>query len=212
VESVSRMYPASYELPHIVSVAASDHHDEYASHTWCEKGGTPEWRCLFSSWGVESVDLAAPGSDVVSTVRMRATRPWTARRCEPTRRRGGGPGQVASSRLERARDQERHHQLGRPSPRAREARRLSRRPCAGALHPHQRQAQRALRARRRHATRGGAAGPRVGTPDCSPGARGSRRSGRSKAAATRFWSPGAIWTAASSSGGRIAARPERTSS
>jgi subtilisin family serine protease len=68
VENVSRMYPASYELPHIVSVAASDHHDEYASHTWCEEGGTPEWRCLFSSWGVESVDLAAPGTDVVSTV------------------------------------------------------------------------------------------------------------------------------------------------
>jgi subtilisin family serine protease len=63
-----RMYPASYGLPRIVSVAASDHDDEYASSTWCEQNGTPEWRCLFTSWGAESVDLAAPGADVLSTV------------------------------------------------------------------------------------------------------------------------------------------------
>jgi subtilisin family serine protease len=62
------MYPASYGLPHIVSVAASDHHDEYASSTWCEQNGSPEWRCLFTSWGAESVDLAAPGADVLSIV------------------------------------------------------------------------------------------------------------------------------------------------
>jgi subtilisin family serine protease len=68
VEVVSRQYPASYELPNILSVAASDHHDEYASSTWCEADGTPEWRCMFSNWGAESVDLAAPGADVVSTI------------------------------------------------------------------------------------------------------------------------------------------------
>jgi subtilisin family serine protease len=68
VGSFNRMYPASYGLPHIVSVAASDHHDEYASSTWCEQNGIPEWRCLFTNWGAESVDLAAPGTDVLSTV------------------------------------------------------------------------------------------------------------------------------------------------
>jgi hypothetical protein len=68
VGDLYRMYPASYGFPHIVSVAASDHNDEYASSTWCEQNGSPEWRCLFTSWGAESVDLAAPGADVLSTV------------------------------------------------------------------------------------------------------------------------------------------------
>lgn len=62
-----RMYPASYGLPHILSVAASDHDDQYASSSWCEESGIPHWRCLFTSWGAESVDLAAPGADVLST-------------------------------------------------------------------------------------------------------------------------------------------------
>src|SRR5262249_23580048 len=46
-------YPASYDSPSIISVAATDHNDRYA------------W---FSDWGATSVDLAAPGVFVWSTV------------------------------------------------------------------------------------------------------------------------------------------------
>ncbi len=45
-------YPASYDLPNIISVAATDNNDTLAS---------------FSNFGAKSVDLAAPGVDVVST-------------------------------------------------------------------------------------------------------------------------------------------------
>jgi hypothetical protein len=46
-------FPAAYDLPNIVSVAASDQNDELAS---------------FSNWGLKNVDLAAPGVDTLSTV------------------------------------------------------------------------------------------------------------------------------------------------
>ena len=45
-------FPAAYDLPHIVSVAASDRNDRMAS---------------FSNFGAESVDLAAPGASIRST-------------------------------------------------------------------------------------------------------------------------------------------------
>jgi subtilisin family serine protease len=45
-------YPSSYELPNVISVAATDRNDELAT---------------FSNFGKESVDVAAPGVDVVST-------------------------------------------------------------------------------------------------------------------------------------------------
>jgi uncharacterized repeat protein (TIGR01451 family) len=46
-------FPAAYELPNILSVAATDHNDQYAS---------------FSNYGPDWVDMAAPGVDVLSTV------------------------------------------------------------------------------------------------------------------------------------------------
>lgn len=46
-------YPASYNLPNIISVAASDCKDELAS---------------FSNFGVQSVDLVAPGEAIMSTL------------------------------------------------------------------------------------------------------------------------------------------------
>lgn len=46
-------YPASYDLPNIISVAASDRNDALAG---------------FSNWGASSVDLAAPGVDILSTL------------------------------------------------------------------------------------------------------------------------------------------------
>ncbi|HEV8201905.1 MAG TPA: S8 family serine peptidase [Candidatus Polarisedimenticolia bacterium] len=45
--------PGGFDLPNIVSVAATDRHDELAS---------------FSNFGVVSVDLGAPGVDILSTV------------------------------------------------------------------------------------------------------------------------------------------------
>jgi subtilisin family serine protease len=45
-------YPSSYELPNVISVAATDRNDQLAG---------------FSNFGKESVDVAAPGVDVVST-------------------------------------------------------------------------------------------------------------------------------------------------
>lgn len=46
-------YPAGYPLDNIISVAASDHNDHLAG---------------FSNWGATSVDLAAPGASILSTV------------------------------------------------------------------------------------------------------------------------------------------------
>lgn len=46
-------YPASYPLDNIVSVAATDHNDIRAS---------------FSNFGIQSVDLGAPGDDILSTL------------------------------------------------------------------------------------------------------------------------------------------------
>jgi|GEM_PF-2205218 len=48
-------YPSSYDLDNIISVAATDHDDELA---------------YFSNYGPETVDLAAPGDEIYSTV------PW----------------------------------------------------------------------------------------------------------------------------------------
>lgn len=51
-DSACSAYPASYDLPNIVSVAATDHKDALAE---------------FSNYGVSSVDLAAPGVAVLSS-------------------------------------------------------------------------------------------------------------------------------------------------
>ncbi len=48
----SPFYPASYELPNIISVAATDQWDNLAS---------------FSNWGPDTVDVAAPGVNIYST-------------------------------------------------------------------------------------------------------------------------------------------------
>lgn len=50
----SPSYPASYDLPNVIAVAATDHKDQLAS---------------FSNFGATSVDLAAPGVSILSTTR-----------------------------------------------------------------------------------------------------------------------------------------------
>ncbi|MCW2276516.1 Ca2+-binding RTX toxin-like protein/subtilisin family serine protease [Rhodoblastus acidophilus] len=49
----SPFYPANYDLPNIISVAATDDNDQLAS---------------FSNYGATTVDLAAPGADIYSTL------------------------------------------------------------------------------------------------------------------------------------------------
>jgi subtilisin family serine protease len=64
-------YPAGYNLPHILSVAASNHHDEYGYRTGCVEDPFREfepWECAFTNFGRYSVDVAAPGVDILSTV------------------------------------------------------------------------------------------------------------------------------------------------
>jgi subtilisin family serine protease len=51
---VNLSFPASHNLPNIISVAATDHDDAFAS--------------AFSNFGATTVDLAAPGDDVLTTV------------------------------------------------------------------------------------------------------------------------------------------------
>lgn len=46
-------YPSGYELPNVLSVGATDHNDQIA------------W---FSNWGAETVDVFAPGEEVLSTI------------------------------------------------------------------------------------------------------------------------------------------------
>jgi subtilisin family serine protease len=67
--SFAPAFPASYNLPTILAVAASNHHNQYALVTECVMAnGSRRWICAFTSWGRDSVDLAAPGVDIVSTV------------------------------------------------------------------------------------------------------------------------------------------------
>jgi subtilisin family serine protease len=64
----SPTFPASYNLPNILSVAATNHVDDYGYQTGCVMSGFSRGDCAFSSWGHDSVDVAAPGVDVKSTV------------------------------------------------------------------------------------------------------------------------------------------------
>jgi subtilisin family serine protease len=63
IAGCSPSYPASYTLNSILSVAASNDTDHYGYHSGC---GTPQ-ACVFSNWGRTSVDVAAPGVDIIST-------------------------------------------------------------------------------------------------------------------------------------------------
>ena len=62
-------YPASYSLKNILSVAATNDRDNYAYFSQC-RGVIPLWECGFTSWGHDSVDVAAPGVDILSTVKQ----------------------------------------------------------------------------------------------------------------------------------------------
>jgi subtilisin family serine protease len=63
----SPQFPASYNLSNIIAVAASNHRDEYGYSTGCAHRRNKRV-CLFTNWGHDSVDLAAPGVDIMSTI------------------------------------------------------------------------------------------------------------------------------------------------
>ena len=66
-DMLSPAYPASYDLPGIISVAASNDSDENGYSSACAFRRSKTWPCAFTNWGHDSVDLSAPGVDVLST-------------------------------------------------------------------------------------------------------------------------------------------------
>lgn len=69
-DSVAPSYPAGYELSNVISVAASNDRDEYGYFTECPAAvpTSKRWLCSFTNWGRSSVDVAAPGVDIYSSV------------------------------------------------------------------------------------------------------------------------------------------------
>jgi subtilisin family serine protease len=67
----SPSYPASFTLGNILAVGASNDQDENGYSTECHAAtglGLSKPRCAFTNWGHDSVDLAAPGVDVESSI------------------------------------------------------------------------------------------------------------------------------------------------
>lgn len=68
-DMLSPAYPASYDLPGIISVAATNDADQNGFQSACFMIlGSAEWPCSFTSWGHDSVDVSAPGVDIISTL------------------------------------------------------------------------------------------------------------------------------------------------
>jgi subtilisin family serine protease len=60
------VFPASFDIPGLISVAASNDHDEYAYATGCAISTGSTEACTFTNRGHDSVDLTAPGTDILS--------------------------------------------------------------------------------------------------------------------------------------------------
>jgi subtilisin family serine protease len=68
-DASSPSYPAAYTLPNVLTVAASNDVDRYGYSTECVADfGFTRPACAFTNWGHDSVDVAAPGVDITSTV------------------------------------------------------------------------------------------------------------------------------------------------
>jgi subtilisin family serine protease len=61
------LFPASYDIPGILSVAASNDQDQYGYATGCAIQLQKPTPCFFTNFGHDSVDLAAPGVDILTT-------------------------------------------------------------------------------------------------------------------------------------------------
>jgi subtilisin family serine protease len=69
-DAFSPAYPASHRLTNILAVAATQHDDLMGYSNACELFGVGTTRndCFFTNWGRESVDVGAPGVDILSTI------------------------------------------------------------------------------------------------------------------------------------------------
>jgi len=72
----SPAYPAAYTLGNILTVGASNHNDENGYQTECHALGDSKPRCAFTNWGHDSVDVAAPGVDITSSVPGGSWKTW----------------------------------------------------------------------------------------------------------------------------------------
>lgn len=72
----SPKYPAAYTLPNVLAVAASNDQDRYGYSSECFAILNSRPRCAFTNWGHDSVDVAAPGVDVTSTVPGNSWETW----------------------------------------------------------------------------------------------------------------------------------------
>jgi subtilisin family serine protease len=64
----SPSYPASFTLNNILAVGASNDEDRNAYSTECFAVLASRAECAFTNWGHDSIDLAAPGVDIESSV------------------------------------------------------------------------------------------------------------------------------------------------
>jgi subtilisin family serine protease len=76
IDAISPSFPASFTLGNILAVGASNDQDQNAYSTECFAvyGSRPE--CAFTNWGHDSVDLAAPGVDIESSVPSSGWETW----------------------------------------------------------------------------------------------------------------------------------------
>lgn len=64
-DDFSPLFPASYSLDTVMSVAATNDKDQLGYFTGCDRT-YPRYRCFFSNYGRTSVDVGAPGTDIQS--------------------------------------------------------------------------------------------------------------------------------------------------
>jgi subtilisin family serine protease len=72
----SPSFPASLTLANILAVGASNDQDENAYATECYDVFGSKPKCAFTNWGHDSVDLAAPGVDITSSVPSSKWKTW----------------------------------------------------------------------------------------------------------------------------------------
>jgi subtilisin family serine protease len=75
-DSFSPSFPASFTLANILAVGASNDNDENAYATECFAILLSKPDCAFTNWGHDSVDLAAPGVDIESSVPSSSWETW----------------------------------------------------------------------------------------------------------------------------------------
>jgi subtilisin family serine protease len=76
VDARSPSFPASFTLSNILAVGASNDQDENAYSTECFAVNASRPDCAFTNWGHDSVDLAAPGVDVESSIPGNTWETW----------------------------------------------------------------------------------------------------------------------------------------